>query len=107
MVKASNAGQGNDAATADRFDRARSRRTVTTCFGTCPMGECDDNMFFSKTPCSSVYTGPIDASSMHCAAGANGAYRLNISGGPRYGVTCSAGVASVTPCANGCGIVGK
>jgi hypothetical protein len=81
--------------------------TVTTCFGTCPLGECDDNMFFSNTPCSSVYTGPIDAASTYCAAGANGAYCLNIGGGARYGVTCSAGVASVMPCAGGCGVVGS
>jgi len=43
--------------------------TVTYCFGECPLGECDDDLFFADVACSTVYPSPVSPSSTYCNPG--------------------------------------
>jgi hypothetical protein len=78
--------------------------TVNACFGQCPKGECDDEGFWSDTPCAGIYPAPIDESSSYCGAG-DGAYCLEVGGtfGETFGVRCVGGKATVRLCSFACG----
>jgi hypothetical protein len=82
--------------------------TVDLCFGDCPLGECDDSMFFAQTPCASVYKSDIGPSSSYCSAGQNGSYCIQVGAefSPDFGVSCANGMATVLKCNDGCGSVG-
>src|SRR5438105_3715208 len=56
--------------------------TVTQCHGDgCPMGACDDTLFFADVACSAVYTSPVSASSTFCNPGQTSAYCLLVDNG--------------------------
>ncbi len=80
--------------------------TVTSCYGSCPMGECDDGLFLADVVCSAVYTAPVSATSTYCNAGQTGGYCLVVDDGTRdsyFGITCTAGTVSGRKCQGGCG----
>jgi hypothetical protein len=84
--------------------------TVNTCFGDCPMGECDNDMFFADVPCSTVYSAPVSPSSTYCNAGQTGVYCLRVSNGStesRFGITCTDGAVFGRMCRSGCGTSGS
>ncbi|HEY4103753.1 MAG TPA: hypothetical protein VGM44_07675 [Polyangiaceae bacterium] len=84
---------------------------VEQCAGSgCPMGQCDDDMFISQTPCSSVYTAPIGPNSTYCNPGESGSYCVEASIpppgsnlNPGFAVACVSGSATVLQCNHGCG----
>jgi hypothetical protein len=82
-----------------------SGKPVSSCFGNCPLGECDNDGFWSDTPCTSVYRAPVDQSSSYCGA-TDGSYCLQLSFGDQYGVQCASGKTTIHQCTTGCGSVG-
>ena len=84
-----------------------SSMPVSSCFGDCPLGECDNDGFWSDTPCTSVYHGPVDQSSSYCGA-SDGSYCLQLSHsfGDQYAVQCASGKTTIHQCTTGCGSVG-
>jgi hypothetical protein len=76
--------------------------TVGFCIGDCPMGTCDDQLFFSSRTCSSVYSGPVSPTSTFCNPGQTGVYCLRIippiGQETRFGITCTNGVATGQYC---------
>jgi hypothetical protein len=80
---------------------------VIFCFGGCPAGECDNDLFFADVRCSSV---PVGSNSTFCAPGVDSSYCLrldNRANGPLWTVTCVNGTPTHMLCAGGgCGIVG-
>lgn len=83
---------------------------VTTCFGSgCPKGECDNEMFFADTTCSSLFTMDAGPDFPYCNAGENAGYCLEAGTtfvSPDYAVNCANGKATVLECASGCGTFG-
>jgi hypothetical protein len=82
---------------------------VILCFGMgCPKGECDDDMFFSDTPCATPYPTPVGPDSSYCNAGETDSYCMEAGAkySPDYAVTCSNGSATVIKCFEGCGFQG-
>jgi len=82
---------------------------VILCFGMgCPKGECDDDMFFSDTPCETVYPTPVGPDSSYCNAGETDSYCMEAGAmySPDYAVSCSNGSATVIQCNSGCGFEG-
>ncbi|HTA93467.1 MAG TPA: hypothetical protein VK745_28005 [Polyangiaceae bacterium] len=80
--------------------------TVALCFGTgCPMGTCDDTMFFTDTPCSSAYQAAVGPTSSYCNAGETDSYCMKVGTefDPDFAVNCSNGMATVLKCDAGCG----
>lgn len=80
--------------------------TVNLCFGTgCPLGACDDSMFFTDTLCSSVYKADVGPSSSYCNAGETDSYCIKVGTefDPDFSVNCANGTASVLKCTAGCG----
>jgi hypothetical protein len=79
---------------------------VHTCFDKCPLGACDDDGFFSETPCSTLYPLPIDGQTIFCSKGQTASYCLMTRDFDYYQVSCVAGTPTVTTCVNlGCGTV--
>jgi hypothetical protein len=80
--------------------------TVCLCIGDCPMGECDDDLFFADVACSTVYSGPVSPSSTYCNAGQTGVYCLRIRRGAdfQFGITCTNGTAFGRMCSSLCGV---
>jgi hypothetical protein len=80
--------------------------TVGWCTGACPLGRCDNDLFFANVTCSSLYPGPVSPTSTFCNAGQTGSYclRILLSGGgeTRHGITCTDGVATGKECPNFC-----
>ncbi len=83
--------------------------TVELCFGTgCPLGTCDDTMFFTDTLCSSVYKADVGPSSSYCNAGETDSYCMKVGTefDPDFSVNCTNGTATVLKCTTGCGDTG-
>jgi hypothetical protein len=82
---------------------------VILCFGDgCPMGECDNDMFFADAACSTVYPSDIGPSSTYCKPAESSSYCLEIGPdfGPDFSVSCASGKATVLKCNGGCGSEG-
>lgn len=78
---------------------------VTQCYGDgCPMGWCDDDLFFANVACSGVYTSPVNATSTYCNSGQTSAYCLFVDNGSlgHWGITCTDGTAFGKRCTGGC-----
>jgi hypothetical protein len=74
---------------------------VNLCLGSaCPYEECDNELFFSDLPCSTVYPEPLDESSELCPDGLSGGYCL-AAGDQQWAINCDTGVASTELCAIG------
>jgi len=111
-----NAGAGNMAGAAggSAVNGTKPVGPVLYCFGDCPLGECDNDGFWSDAACTDVYQQPLNASSALCAPAHAGGYCLEIGtdkfnfDNPQFAVNCDAsGVASVARCATGCGRSGN
>ena len=104
---------GGSAGTSSTGGSANAKPTgpVYSCFGKCPLEECDNGMFWADVACSDVYPGPVEMSAF-CAMGASGGYCLEIGmdefgfDNQKYAVNCTSGVSSIAACESGCGISG-
>ena len=109
----SSAGSSSTGGTSSSGGGVNAKPTgpVYSCFGKCPLEECDNGMFWADVACSEVYPGPAEMSAF-CAIGASGGYCLQIgsykfgSDNQRYAVNCPSGVSSIAACDSGCGITG-
>ena len=101
----SNAGSSGSSAGASGGSTTFPSGSVETCFGDrCPMGECDNGLFYADVPCSDVYPQPLGPTSPYCAPGGSGGYCLiaRTSVIERWSVACTDGVPRLMKCANGC-----
>ena len=73
---------------------------VSSCFGDCPKGECDN----FGTACKDVYSEPLTEGSSYCGA-RDGSYCLVMDGGDphMYAVQCTAGKTVIRGCPSQCG----
>jgi hypothetical protein len=84
---------------------------VFSCFGECPLGECDNDMFWADVACSDVYEGPVGSETALCRSADNGGYCLKLGtddSGPDteyFAINCGAGESpTIAACERGCGI---
>jgi len=81
---------------------------VHTCFENCPLGPCDDALFYADALCSTVYPSAIDSSTIYCKRGQTASYCLTSleKSLHYYVVECADGAPTVTLCSGGCGVSG-
>jgi hypothetical protein len=102
-------GTGGTGGTGGSAQSVLPSGTVTYCFGECPMGECDDDMFFADVACAAVYPSPVSPSTTYCNPGQTGVYCMMIENGTtrtRFGITCTNGVVFGKMCRGSCGTSG-
>ena len=101
----SNAGSSGSSAGASGGLTTFPSGSVETCFGdSCPMGECDNGLFYADVPCSDVYPQPLGPTLPYCAPGGSGGYCLIVRTSvlERWSVACTDGVPQLMKCASGC-----
>ncbi len=94
-------GSGGAGETSGMGSASEPNGVVDSCDGPgCPLGSCDEGLFWSEIPCSDVYEGPLDDGSPLCGQ-EDGEYCVNTDAG-YWVVECAGGAGVSTGCASGC-----
>jgi hypothetical protein len=96
---------GSGTAGASGGSSTKPSGSVETCFGSsCPMGECDNALFFADIACTENWPPPLGPSTPYCPSGLNAGYCLTVQSSALedWSVVCSNGAPRLRKCPAGC-----